>query len=82
MSGRNVLFADASVHYLYGDLTPDQLHRLFSITEPFDVEAELSWPGRRPIVFRHVVFYVWLATLLMQFAYIFFRLRSIDQKSL
>ena len=82
--GRNVVFVDGSVHFLQeSNPTPDQLRRFFSITEPFDLEnesfdqdTELTFTKPRPIVFRHVVFYVWLATLVMQFLYIFFPVRK------
>ena len=74
--GHCVVFSDGHVHYLYGDLTPDQLRRLFSITEPFDVEKEMPYSEPQPIVYRHVVFYVWLATLLLQFIYIFFPVKK------
>ena len=70
--GRNVLFADASVRYIRGDLTPDQIRRLFSITEPFDVEKELSGVTSKPIIYRHIVLYIWLATMFLQLIYIFF----------
>lgn len=76
LSGRHIVFGDGRIRFTRGDLTPDQLRRLFSITEPFDVETELPCAKPRPIVFRHVVFYLWLATLLMQFLYIFFPVRK------
>ena len=79
--GRHVVFADGSVRIVPDDLTPDQLRRLFSITEPFDVETEIVGSASRPIVFRHVVFYVWLATLLMQLLYTFFPARKAGAQS-
>lgn len=82
--GRNVLYANGSVEFLRCDLTPDQLRRFFSVTEPFDWDKETrgqdiesAYSARRPIVFRHVVFYLWLATLLLQFIYTFFPAREI-----
>ena len=80
--GRNVVYADGHVEFLLGDPTPAQLRRFFSISKPFDWDkeigdrAELMHSERRPIVFRHVVFYVWLATLVMQFLYIFFPIKE------
>ena len=74
--GHCVVFSDGHVEYLCGDLTPDQLRRLFSITEPFESEKELSYIESQPIVYRHNLFYVWLATLLLQFLYIFFPVKK------
>jgi hypothetical protein len=75
LMGRNVVFADGSVYFIPDGTTTDQLRRLFSITEPFDVQKEIVDFSRRPIVFRYVVFYVWLVTLFVQFVYIFFPAR-------
>ena len=75
--GRNVVFADGSVRYIEGDLTPKQLRRLFSITNPIDWEKfDFRDEEPRPIVYRFVVFYIWLATLVMQFLYIFFPVKG------
>ena len=82
--GRNVVFADGSIRFLQeSNPTPDQLRRFFSITEPFDLDnepfdqgIEPTFAGPRPIVFRFVVYYVWLATLVMQCIYIFFPVRK------
>ena len=72
-SVRNILFADGRVHGWQGDMTPDQIRRLFSITEPFDIETEEPPPFEpRSFAFCDVVFCVWLATFAMQFLYIFF----------
>ena len=73
-AGRNILFADGSVYYTRGDLTTDQIRRLFSITEPFDQDDldNTTLVEPRPIVFRHVVFYIWLATLFIQLIYAYF----------
>ncbi|MGD9128236.1 MAG: DUF1559 domain-containing protein [Planctomycetia bacterium] len=73
--GRNVAFADGSVRFMPDDLTPEQLRQFFSITEPFDVEKALHCDTPGQIEFRHKVFWVWLATLFIQFVYIFFPTR-------
>ncbi|MGD9128235.1 MAG: DUF1559 domain-containing protein [Planctomycetia bacterium] len=72
---RNIAFADGSIRFTRGEMTPEQLRRFFSITEPFDIEKELPYESPRPLVFRHIVLYIWLATLLVQFVYIFFPTR-------
>lgn len=74
--GGIILFADGSTRFVQDNLTPDQIRRLFSITEPFDVDTELSTTGPHPIFFRFVVFRVWLATLFLQLIYVFFPVKG------
>ncbi|MGD9128234.1 MAG: DUF1559 domain-containing protein [Planctomycetia bacterium] len=71
IGGRNVLFGDGCVRFVPNNMTPEQLRQFFSVTESFDVDTEVQWPEPRPVGFHVAVVYAWLATLFLQFVYIF-----------
>jgi hypothetical protein len=82
--GHGVLCGNGEVRILRYNPTPDQIRRLFSVTEPYDWDAEAEKGGvmvpldpPRPIVFRHIVFYVWIATLIAMFIDIFVPIRKV-----